>query len=217
MVLVAAQSAFTGRCFTAGARAYFVFALSLSIGACASSTSENAKATRPPETRTPGANPVVAVADRTGESARARRVEDLPPAPADVRSVRIEELPAARPVRGRRASASEPVRAEIPERPSGVSEIPPAPPLAGRGIRIDDLPTAAPVALRPLRPEELNPELVRKADEALYVYNAPVGTDLAIEVNGKSYVARFAMHYHEFGGEKRPWGYHKGVTLYASQ
>jgi hypothetical protein len=85
----------------------------------------------------------------------------------------------------------------------------------GRGLRIEDLPSVS-AAVRPLRPEELNPDLVRRADDLLWNSHAPVGTDIPFELNGRSYVARFAIHYHEFGGTKKPWGYHKGVTLYST-
>jgi hypothetical protein len=80
---------------------------------------------------------------------------------------------------------------------------------------IEDLPSVS-AAVRPLRPDELSPELVRRADELLWNHPAPVGTDIPLEVNGKSYVARFAIHYHEFGSAQKPWGYHKGVTLYST-
>jgi hypothetical protein len=91
----------------------------------------------------------------------------------------------------------------------------PAASAAGRALRIEDLPSVS-AAVRPLRTDELNPELVRRADELLWNHPAPVGTDIPLEVNGKSYVARFAIHYHEFGSAKKPWGYHKGVTLYST-
>jgi len=132
------------------------------------------------------------------------RVEDLPPAK------RIEDLPPATPV------AYRPLRVEeLPEAPrSGRSrrakEAAPAKPL-----RIEDLPSVS-AAVRPLRPDELNPELVKQADDMLWNHPAPVGVDVPLEVNGKSYVARFAYHYHEFGSAKKPWGYHKGVTLYST-
>lgn len=87
---------------------------------------------------------------------------------------------------------------------------------AGRALRIEDLPSVS-AAVRPLRTEELNPELVKRADDLLWNHPSPVGIDVPLEVNGKNYVARFAYHYHEFGGAKKPWGYHKGVTLYSTQ
>jgi hypothetical protein len=146
-------------------------------------------------------------------STKVRRIEDLPTAgPVAVRPLRPEELPAAGPggrsrgAKGGAASAaSDPMATAGPAARAG----------AGRGLRIEDLPSVS-AAVRPLRPEELNPELVRRADDLLWNHKAPVGTDIPFELNGKSYVARFAIHYHEFGGTKKPWGYHKGVTLYST-
>jgi hypothetical protein len=88
---------------------------------------------------------------------------------------------------------------------------------AGHPLRVEDLAPAGPVAVRPLRVEELNPELLRNADEVLWKYDAPIGSEVGVVVEGKTYVARFEQHYHEEGGPLRPWGYHKGVTLYASE
>ena len=141
-------------------------------------------------------------------SPKVRRIEDLPSeGPVAVRPLRPEELPAAGPGgrsrRGKGGSASDPVAAN--GKGGG----------AGRALRVEDLPSVS-AAVRPLRSDELNPELVRRADELLWNHPAPVGTDIPLEVNGKSYVARFAIHYHEFGSAKKPWGYHKGVTLYST-
>jgi hypothetical protein len=88
---------------------------------------------------------------------------------------------------------------------------------AGHPLRVEDLAPAGPVAVRPLRVEELTPELLRQADEVLWRYDAPIGSEVAVEVDGKAYVARFEQHYHEEGGPQRPWGYHKGVTLYTAE
>jgi hypothetical protein len=131
-------------------------------------------------------------------SVKARRVEDLPsasPAPVAMRPLRVDELPEAPPAKGRgkgKAGAAGGVR------------------------RIEDLPAISD-AVRPLRPDEVTPELVKRADDLLWNHSAPIGTDVPFEVGGKNYVARFAIHYHEFGGTKKPWGYHKGVTLYSTQ
>ena len=143
-------------------------------------------------------------------STKVRRIEDLPTAgPVAVRPLRPEELPAAGP--GGRSRQAKSGAASEPRAPAG-----PAASAGGvRGLRIEDLPSVS-AAVRPLRPEEMNPELVRRADDLLWNHKAPVGTDIPFELNGISYVARFAIHYHEFGGTKKPWGYHKGVTLYST-
>ncbi len=79
----------------------------------------------------------------------------------------------------------------------------------------EDLPLVPPVAARPLLPDEVTPALVRKADEVLWTKNPPMGAEIPIEVEGATYIARIERHFHEVGGPLRPWGYHKGVTLYA--
>jgi hypothetical protein len=146
-------------------------------------------------------------------STKVRRIEDLPTAgPVAVRPLRPEELPAAGPGgKSRRAKGAAASAASEPMAPASSAAS------AGgvRGLRIEDLPSVS-AAVRPLRPEELNPDLVRRADDLLWNSHAPVGTDIPFELNGRSYVARFAIHYHEFGGTKKPWGYHKGVTLYST-
>jgi hypothetical protein len=133
-------------------------------------------------------------------SAKVLRVEDLPSAsPVAMRPLRVDELPVS-PAKGRRrgkgGASSEGAAASV--------------------RRIEDLPAISD-AVRPLRPEEVTPDLVKRADDMLWNHSAPVGTDIPFEVGGKNYVARFAIHYHEFGGTKKPWGYHKGVTLYSTE
>jgi hypothetical protein len=128
---------------------------------------------------------------------KAQRIEDLPTAtPVAYRPLRVEELPEAPPAKGksRRGKGG---------------------PVAGQPLRIEDLPAVSD-AVRPLRPDELNPELVKRADDLLWNHPAPVGVDVPFEVGGKNYIARFALHYHEFGSDKKPWGYHKGITIYST-
>ena len=122
----------------------------------------------------------------------------------------MEELPEAPAAGGRSRRAKEAAGSAADPKRKG------APGAAlGQALRVEDLPSVS-AAVRPLRPDELNPELVKRADDLLWNHPSPVGVDIPIEVNGKSYVARFAHHYHEFGGAKKPWGYHKGVTLYST-
>jgi hypothetical protein len=145
----------------------------------------------PPATqRTEGARPA-----ETAPPAKVRRIEDLPAAtPVAYRPLRVEELPQAPPTgaKSKRGKAA-----------------------AAQPLRIEDLPSISD-AVRPLRPDEMNPELVKRADDLLWNHPAPVGVDVPFEVNGKNYIARFALHYHEFGSDKKPWGYHKGVTIYST-
>ena len=41
------------------------------------------------------------------------------------------------------------------------------------------------------------------------------GHEVVFEVDGHSYMARIERHYHEPGGEARPWGWHRGISLFA--
>jgi len=146
---------------------------------------------------------------KVAQSGSGRRIEDLPAAsPIAYRSLRVDELPEAPGLgkRGRKGKNAASVGSK-----DGAS----ASADAARALRIEDLPSDS-AAVRPLRNDELNPDLVKKADDLLWNHPSPVGVDVPFELNGKNYVARFAYHYHEFGGAKKPWGYHKGVTLYAT-
>jgi hypothetical protein len=46
-------------------------------------------------------------------------------------------------------------------------------------------------------------------------FSKPYGTEVPFESNGKKYVGRLEEHYHPPGGKAKPWGKHKGVTVYA--
>jgi hypothetical protein len=84
-------------------------------------------------------------------------------------------------------------------------------------LRAEDLPVAPLEAVRVLMPDELTPELVRKADEVLWSQDPPYGAQFSIEASGRAYIGRIERHFHEIGGPLRPWGPHKGVTLYAAR
>jgi hypothetical protein len=72
--------------------------------------------------------------------------------------------------------------------------------------------------MRKLTPEELTPQLIRKSNEVLWKFDSsPVGSEILLEAEGKSFIARFEEHFHEVGGPQRPWGFHKGITLYAAE
>jgi hypothetical protein len=65
---------------------------------------------------------------------------------------------------------------------------------------------------------EVTPELAAAAQRLLEKHpDAPFGTEFDLEYGGKRYVARIEEHYHEPGGPDRPYGHHRGVTLYRSQ
>lgn len=83
--------------------------------------------------------------------------------------------------------------------------------------RVEDLPLARPAPGRQLSSRELTRELVRKAREILSSQYLPLGAEIPLEVHGRVYIARVERHFHEVGGPKRPWGYHKGMTLYSTE
>jgi len=209
--------------------------LALVLAVCSSSPRDNSGVPRPPEMRAapvaksgPGDKP--ALSDRPALPAgspdqpaakepekpapKVQRVEDLPSAsPVAYRPLRVEELPEAPSRGGRSRRAKEAIAGSVADpkhKAAAAGAVP------GQPLRIEDLPSVS-AAVRPLRTDELSPELVKRADDLLWNQPSPVGVDVPLEVNGKSYVARFAYHYHEFGSAKKPWGYHKGVTLYSTE
>ena len=89
-----------------------------------------------------------------------------------------------------------------------------AKPAAPEVVKIEDLP---PVELRKLTPQELTPSLIKKSESLLWDLDSPIGSEVMLEAEGKSFVARFEQHFHEWGGPVKPWGPHKGITLYAAE
>lgn len=83
--------------------------------------------------------------------------------------------------------------------------------------RLEDLPLEPLRAVRRLSPEQLTPQLIRSADEVLFTQYPPMGAEVPIVVNGTAYVGRIETHFHEIGGAKRPWGRHRGITLYSTE
>jgi hypothetical protein len=126
-----------------------------------------------------------------------------PPPVAAVHPVRIDELP--------RDDSNEIHSRLIPKTRTRASDT------SGRPVSVEDLAVAAPVAGRALRQDELTPGVLRAADDVLWRYDAPLGTEVEVEVEGKTFLARFEQHYHEEGGPQRPWGWHKGLTFYTTE
>jgi hypothetical protein len=81
-------------------------------------------------------------------------------------------------------------------------------------VKVEDLP---PVELRKLTPNELTSSLIKKSEALLWELDSPIGSEVLLEAEGKSFVARFEWHFHEWGGPVKPWGPHKGITLYAAE
>ena len=71
---------------------------------------------------------------------------------------------------------------------------------------------------QPLRPEETTPAIEQRAKDILDAnHGAAMGTEVPFEIDGRAYVARIEEHYHEPGGPRRPWGHHRGVTVYRAE
>jgi len=70
----------------------------------------------------------------------------------------------------------------------------------------------------PLRPGETTPAIEQRAKAILDANReASIGTELPFEIDGRRYLARIEEHYHEPGGPRRPWGRHRGVTVYRAE
>jgi hypothetical protein len=68
---------------------------------------------------------------------------------------------------------------------------------------------------RPVTGAEMTTEIARRARAILDENDgAAFGTEVPFEVDGQSYIGRIEEHYHEPGGPKKPWGRHRGVTVY---
>jgi hypothetical protein len=68
---------------------------------------------------------------------------------------------------------------------------------------------------RAVRGTEMTTEIAKRAREILDANGeAPYGTEVPFEIDGQTYVGRIEEHYHEPGGPRKPWGRHRGVTVY---
>jgi hypothetical protein len=71
---------------------------------------------------------------------------------------------------------------------------------------------------RPVAGAEMTPEIAQRARAILDENSgAPFGTEVPFEIDGQSYIGRIEEHYHEPGGPKKPWGRHRGVTVYHAE
>jgi len=71
---------------------------------------------------------------------------------------------------------------------------------------------------RAVRGEEMTPAIAKRAREILdESRDAAFGTEVPFEIDGQTYIGRIEEHYHEPGGPKRPWGRHRGVTVYHAE
>jgi hypothetical protein len=68
---------------------------------------------------------------------------------------------------------------------------------------------------RAVRGAEMTTEIAKRAREILDANgDVPYGTEVPFEIDGQTYVGRIEEHYHEPGGPRKPWGRHRGVTVY---
>jgi hypothetical protein len=68
---------------------------------------------------------------------------------------------------------------------------------------------------RHVRGDETTPEIARRAREILDGNrDAAFGTEVPFDVDGQGYIGRIEEHCHEPGGPRKPWGRHRGVTVY---
>jgi peptidoglycan L-alanyl-D-glutamate endopeptidase CwlK len=69
---------------------------------------------------------------------------------------------------------------------------------------------------RPLKNDELTSEIIRRAQQILFdLFPKSLGAEIEFTSAGKHYVGVLERHYHPPGGLAKPWGPHKGVTVYA--
>lgn len=69
--------------------------------------------------------------------------------------------------------------------------------------------------LRPVTDAALEQALAPRAQEILEEHaDAPIGAEFPFEHEGEPFVARIEIHEHPHGGPRKPWGPHRGVTVY---
>ena len=85
-----------------------------------------------------------------------------------------------------------------------------------KGIPEEGLPkdpsTGGPIGYRRATTKEAsNPEVLVFANQSL---KEPMGKMVFKTIDGKNYAAVLEKHYHEPGGPLKPWGEHKGVSMF---
>jgi hypothetical protein len=79
-------------------------------------------------------------------------------------------------------------------------------------------PGEPPANLRRLKAIEVPVPLRAKLHKLLQDHgNEPIGSLVPTEFEGRRYIARLEIHYHPEGGPVRPWGNHRGVSLFVEQ
>lgn len=69
--------------------------------------------------------------------------------------------------------------------------------------------------LRRIKTRELSLETIQLASKIVREhYRDAVGTEISFDAGDKHFVGRIERHYHEFDSKGRPWGFHKGCSLF---
>jgi len=72
-----------------------------------------------------------------------------------------------------------------------------------------------PTEIRRMRFSEVDSSLGRRARQILDdTRDRPLGTEVVFTHRGRTCMARIERHYHEPGGSARPWGWHRGISLF---
>ncbi len=104
--------------------------------------------------------------------------------------------------------------ANLPAKPAAERPTPEARPAV---VKTPPKPAPKPVELvaRRMTNKDLNPKLIKKSSKVLRSsLDKPFGSKIPFEMDGKHYEARIEHHYHEPGGKARPWGWHRGISLF---
>lgn len=68
---------------------------------------------------------------------------------------------------------------------------------------------------RRIAQNEVTPGIAAFAKRMLHDHHGePIGFEQAYEENGRTYLGRIEQHFHEPGGPLKPWGPHKGVSIF---
>lgn len=76
-------------------------------------------------------------------------------------------------------------------------------------------PAAVGSKLRRLRASESTPSIVAQAQRIIKTHHRqPFGFEQSFEIEGRRFVGRIERHYHPEGGVAKPWGWHKGCSIF---
>lgn len=79
----------------------------------------------------------------------------------------------------------------------------------------DKVQTQTPEGFRRVKQAEVTPPLTEIAKQVLAAFGkSPLGTQVPFTYQNADMMAIIEQHYHEPGGPLKPWGPHKGVSLF---